>query len=58
VLPAFAEKVVAGVRRPALPHVCCSVKPARALLDRSSFALVAAGMLLGAAAAALIARRK
>jgi len=59
VLPAFAEKVVAGVRRPELPHVCCSVKPTRALLDRTSLALMAAGALLGAAAAAaLVARRK
>ena len=55
VLPAFAEAVVAGVRRPALPHVSCSVAPS--LITRSSLALAAAGVLAGAAAA-LTLRRK
>ena len=58
VLPAFAEAVVSTVRRPALPSVCRSVKTS--LLDRSSLALVAASVLLGAAAATAVAlvRRK
>ena len=57
VLPAFAEAVVGGVRRPPLPHVCSSVKTS--VLNRSSLALAAAGVLVGAAAAAvLVGRRK
>ena len=58
VLPAFAEAVVAGVHRPPLPHVCSSVKTS--MLNRSSLALAAAGVVVGAAtaAAALVGRRK
>ena len=55
VLPAFAEAVVAGVRRPALPHVCSSVTPS--LVSRSSLAVAAAGVLVGAASVMMLARR-
>jgi len=57
VLPAFAEAVVAGVRRPALPHCCNSVAPPA--LTRRSLLFAAAGVVVGAAAAALaLGRRK
>jgi hypothetical protein len=53
VLPAFAEKVVAGVRVPPLPSVCQSVsRGAVGTTDRRSLAL---GLALGAAAAAAVA---
>jgi spermidine synthase len=57
VLPAFAEAVVATVRRPALPHYSSSVAPK--LLSGRNLAVAAMGMLAGAAAAmAFGARRK
>ena len=56
VLPTFAEAVVRGVRRPALPHVCSSVKPS--LLSRGNLAMLAVGALAGAAAAVAALRRK
>jgi len=57
VLPAFAEKVVSKVRRPALSQTCSAIPPP--VVSRSSLALAAAGVLVGAAAAMAIgARRK
>ena len=56
VLPSFAEAVVSGVRRPALPHVCSSVAPP--LLSRKGLALAAVGALVGAAASVALGRRK
>ena len=50
VLPTFAERAVAPVRRPQLPHACCS--RARPLLSGGNLALTAVGVVLGAAAAA------
>jgi len=52
VLPVFAEKAVSVVRRPQLPAVCSSVRAP--LLSRSSIAAAAAGVLVGAAAMAVL----
>ena len=56
VLPAFAEAVVAGVRRPSLPQTCSSVPPQT--LTKSALALAALGVVVGVGAGLLIARRK
>lgn len=48
VLPSFAERAVATVRKPAVPHWCISAKPS--LLTRTSMLIAGAGILLGAAA--------
>lgn len=52
VLPVFAEKAVAAVRSPQLPAVCSSVRPP--LVSRVSLAFAAAGVLVGAVAAAAL----
>lgn len=55
VLPVFAEKTVAQVRRPSLPHVASSVTPP--IFSRSSLALAACGAAIGAAAAVMMSRK-
>lgn len=55
VLPAFAEKVVETVRRPALPQFATSVPPK--LLSRGGLMMAAVGVLAGAGLTVALARR-
>jgi len=56
VLPGFAEKAVAGSRRPPMEYVCSSTPPS--LLSRSSLGMAALGLACGAAAMAMAMKRK
>jgi len=55
VLPVFAEKAVAEVRRPQVPSLCSSVAPP--LLSRRNGMVLAVGALVGAAGLLLLRRR-
>mmetsp|Transcript_28720 Transcript_28720/g.92017 ORF Transcript_28720/g.92017 Transcript_28720/m.92017 type:complete len:330 (+) Transcript_28720:77-1066(+) len=55
ILPRFAEETVAAVRKPPMPYACTSGAPP--LLTRSSLALAAVGVLVGAVAATALGRR-
>jgi len=56
VLPTFAERVVAPVRRPPMPYVGSSTLPP--ILSRSSLALAVVGAAVGAAAALAVSARR